>query len=58
MSDVWEEITADASAFEGLTKEAGTELSGLIRKANEINKEISSLEGKLSDKKKTRCKRK
>ena len=51
MSDVWEEITADASAFEGLTKEAGTELSGLIRKANEINKEISSLEGKLSDKK-------
>ena len=56
MSDVWEEITADASAFEGLTKEAGTELSGLIRKANEINKEISSLEGKLSDKKKTRDK--
>ena len=54
MSDVWDEITADASAFEGLTKEAGTELSDLIRRASEINKEISDLEARLSDKKKGR----
>ena len=54
MTDVWEEITADASAFEGLTKEAGIELSGLIRNVNQINKEISDLEAALRDKKSSR----
>jgi|TARA_R100001244_G_scaffold1189_3_gene1876 hypothetical protein len=49
MSDVWKEITADASAFDGLTKEAGTELSGLIRTVTGINKEISGVESHLSE---------
>jgi hypothetical protein len=56
MSDIWNEVTADASAFEGLTKEAGSELSGMIRFANEINAEIADLEQKLSEKKKKRDK--
>jgi len=54
MSDVWKEITADASAFDGLTKEAGTELSGLIRTVTGINKEISGVESHLSELKNNR----
>ena len=53
-TDVWDEITADASAFDGLTTEAGSELSALIRHVNGINKEkliaqekVKSLQSKL-----------
>ena len=46
-TDVWDEITADASAFEGLTTEAGSELSDLIRQANAVHKEKVLAEEKV-----------
>ena len=42
--DVWKTITADSSAFEGLSTEGGKELSDLIRQTTSINKTIDSLE--------------
>lgn len=45
--ELWETITADASAFAGLTTEGGSELSDLIRQANSVNKEIAANEEQL-----------
>ena len=45
--DIWDEITADAGAFEGLTTEAGSELSDLIRQANAVHKEKVLVEEKV-----------
>ena len=45
--DIWDEITTDASAFDGLTTEAGSELSDLIRHVNGINKEKVLAEEKV-----------
>jgi len=46
-NDVWETITADASAFEGLTTEGGSELSDLVRQIGRVNKEVSALDEQL-----------
>jgi 3-dehydroquinate synthetase len=45
--ELWETITADASAFAGLTTEGGSELSDLIRQANSVNEEIAANEEQL-----------
>ncbi|HAH52276.1 MAG TPA: hypothetical protein DCL80_13895 [Balneola sp.] len=42
--DVWKTITADASAFEGLSTEGGKELSDLVRHATSLSKSIETLE--------------
>ena len=47
MSDIWEKETTNASAFDGFTTEAGSELSDLIRQVNGINKELVSAEEKV-----------
>ena len=38
---IFEEIEADASAFEGLTTDGGGELSDLIRTVSEVNHQLS-----------------
>jgi len=53
-TDVWDEITADASAFDGLTTEAGSELSDLIRQVSGIGQELSAAETVVKDLKKKR----
>jgi len=52
--DVWDEITADASAFEGLTTEAGSELSDLIRQVNGVGQELATAETVVKTLKKKR----
>lgn len=53
-NDVWSAITADASAFEGLTTELGGELSDLIRKCSEVEKQVVIAEDELKSLKKRR----
>jgi len=53
-TDVWDEITADASSFEGLTTEAGSELSDLIRQVSGVGQELSAAETVVSNLKKKR----
>ena len=50
----WETVEADAEAFSGLTKEAGSELSGLIRQHNEIKKKLVAAEAQVKDLKQER----
>ena len=52
--DIWTKAAADAKAFSGLTMEAGSELSGMIRDLNEIDREVAKLEDRLRAKKKDR----
>jgi|TARA_R110002020_G_scaffold524_1_gene2610 hypothetical protein len=42
--DLWSTIEADADAFEGLTTEAGKELSGLIRQAGTAERDLKAAE--------------
>jgi len=49
---LWDQITADAGAFDGLTMEAGTELSDLIRGAGQVEAQISAKEEELKQLKK------
>jgi len=42
--DIWTKAVADAKAFSGLTMEAGSELSGMIRDLNEIDREVRKIE--------------
>ena len=44
---LWEQVTADAGAFDGLTMEAGAELSDLIRGAGQLEAQISVKEEEL-----------
>ena len=44
---LWEQITVDAGAFDGLTVEASAELSGLIRSAGQVEAQISAKEEEL-----------
>ena len=44
---LWEQVTADAGAFDGLTREAGTEPSDLIRGAGQLEAQISGKEDEL-----------
>jgi hypothetical protein len=48
-TDVWDEITADASAFDGLTTEAGSELSDLIRRVGGIGQKLSAAKTVVTD---------
>ena len=50
----WETVEADAEAFSGLTKEAGSELSGLIRQHNEIKKKLVAAEAQVKELKQER----
>tara|TARA_R100001530_G_scaffold104408_1_gene72754 strand:+ start:276 stop:842 length:567 start_codon:yes stop_codon:yes gene_type:complete len=52
--EVWSAIEADASAFDNLTTEAGSELSDLIRKCSELDKVVNSAEEDLKRLKKER----
>jgi hypothetical protein len=47
--DVWKTITADSSAFEGLSTEGGKELSDLIRQTTSLSKTIDSLEEEVKN---------
>jgi hypothetical protein len=46
-NDVWDNITADAEAFDSLSTEGGKELSDLIRATTSIEEEIADLEKDL-----------
>ena len=50
----WETVEADAEAFSSLTKEAGSELSGLIRQHNEIKKKLAAADAQVKDLKQKR----
>jgi hypothetical protein len=45
--DLWNTIEADADAFEDLTTEGGSELSGLIRQVSKVKAELVSAEESL-----------
>ena len=47
--DLWSTITADAEAFDDVTTETGKELSGLIKTAQSIDKEVRLAEDVLKD---------
>ena len=42
--DVWDVIQADASAFDGLTTEGGSELSELVRTVSDVGERLSKAE--------------
>ena len=52
--DLWNTITADAEAFNDVTTETGQELSGLIRTAQSIDREVRLAEDVLKDAKRKR----
>ena len=43
--ELWNEIEVDADAFDKLTTENGSELSGLIRTTTSIQKDLKAAEG-------------
>jgi hypothetical protein len=47
-ADFFETVTADASVFEGLTVEAGGEISDLVRQHVELSKELTVIESQAS----------
>ena len=53
-TDIWEEIEADADAFEKLTTKAGGELSALIKQVLEIKRDLASLEETVKETKSRR----
>tara|TARA_R100000234_G_scaffold58728_3_gene35455 strand:+ start:763 stop:1365 length:603 start_codon:yes stop_codon:yes gene_type:complete len=56
VADILDTITADADAFEKLTTEGGSELSGLIRQANTVVQTIGKAEEAVKSLKATRDK--
>ena len=52
--EVWDEIEADASKFDALTTEAGSELSEMIRILSDVNSAISKAEESVKSLKKSR----
>ena len=53
-TDLWNTITADAEAFDGLTTENGKELSGLIRTVGSVEKDLKMAEEAVKDLKRKR----
>ena len=56
MTDILDTITADAEAFETLTTEGGSELSGLIRQENDVIQSVFKSEEAIKSLKRTRDK--
>lgn len=52
--DLWSTIAADADAFDDVTTETGQELSGLIKTAQSIDKEVKLAEDVLKEAKRKR----
>ena len=52
--EVWDEIEADASKFDALTTEAGSELSEMIRILSDVTSAISKAEESVKSLKKSR----
>jgi len=53
-NDLWNTIAADAEAFDDVTTETGQELSGLIKTAQSVDKEVKLAEDVLKDAKRKR----
>jgi hypothetical protein len=52
--DIWDEIEADASAFDKLTTKSGGELSELIRHVSAVKFDLAELEGRVKQLKERR----
>ena len=52
--DIWDEIGADADAFDKLTTKSGGELSELIRQVSAVKTDLAKLEGQIKQLKERR----